>query len=264
MISYSLPSPSQGDRQLTSIGQVHLPVTFGQRDNYRTELIDFDIAHIRLSYNAILGYRELAKFKAVTHHGINIQKMPGSGGIITAPCEERDAVCSHEHAFRAAAIEDADSEGTQYPPKAIPIKKKQLLRTGPQGGSFSSGTASGSAPAPGTPPSLELEGTPGALLGQGSGAFFWRATDLTNIMREELGHHVEACFAALFPQEGTGRGVPGTQECIVKATQELQEARDMRGDCRPPDAIPHPGEDGRLCICIDIPGLNKAASQERF
>ena len=78
------------------IGQVRLPVTFGARDNYRTELIDFDVAHIRLPYNAILGYPALAKFMVVTHHGYNVLKMPGSGGVITVPCEERDAVCSLE------------------------------------------------------------------------------------------------------------------------------------------------------------------------
>ena len=78
------------------IGKVRLPVTFGARDNYRTELIDFDVARIRLPYNTILGYPALAKFMAVTHHGYNVLKRPGSGGVITGPCEERDAVCSLE------------------------------------------------------------------------------------------------------------------------------------------------------------------------
>ena len=80
-------------------GRVCLPVTFGARDNYRTELIDFDIAHIRLPYNAILGYPALAKFMAVTHHGYNVHKMPGSGGVITVPSKEKDVVCSLERAF---------------------------------------------------------------------------------------------------------------------------------------------------------------------
>ena len=76
---------------------------------------------------------------------------------------------------------------------------------------------------------------------------------------------MEACFAACFPREGTGRGAPGAQEFIVKATQELQEARNIRCDrCPPPGAAPHPGEDGGLHVCVDIPGLNRAASQERF
>ena len=80
------------DSSTTPIGQVRLPVTFGQHDNYRNELIDFDVAHIRLPYNAILRYPALAKFMAITHHGYNIRKMLGSGGIITVPCEERDVV----------------------------------------------------------------------------------------------------------------------------------------------------------------------------
>ena len=46
--------------ELLTLGQIRLPVTFGTRDNYRTELVDFDIARIGLPYNAILGYPALA------------------------------------------------------------------------------------------------------------------------------------------------------------------------------------------------------------
>ena len=141
------------DGSTTPIGQVRLPVTFRERKNYRTELIDFDVAHIRLPYNAILGYPALAKFMAVTHHGYNVLKMPGSGGIIMVPCEERDAVCSLERAFQAAAIDDPDSKG-EGPPEAIPKKKKQLRRAGPQEGAVGAGTLSRSAPAPRAPPSV--------------------------------------------------------------------------------------------------------------
>ena len=75
---------------------------------------------------------------------------------------------------------------------------------------------------------------------------------------------MEACFAARFPQENTGQGVPTTQEFITKTTQELQDARAMRGDSRSRGGAPHPGEDAGLRVCIDVPGLNRAASQERF
>ena len=47
-------------------------------------------------------------------------------------------------------------------------------------------------------------------------------------------------------------------------THELQESRVMRGSRRLPAVAPHPGEDGGLRVCIDIPGLNRAASQERL
>ena len=58
--------------------------------------------------------------------------------------------------------------------------------------------------------------------------------------------------------------MPTTQEFITKTTQELQEARAMRGDGCPQGAAPHPSKDAGLRICIDVPGLNRAASQERF
>ena len=101
---------------------------------------------------------------------------------------------------------------------------------------------------------------PGTLLRQGSGALFWRASDLANITREALGHHLEACFTIRDPQERTQQGVPTTQDFITKTTQELQEARAMRGDSRPRGAAPHPGDDAGLRVCIDILGLNRAAS----
>ena len=36
----------------------------------------------------------------------------------------------------------------------------------------------------------------------------------------------------------------------------------MRGGRRLPVVAPHPGEDGGLRVCIDIPGLNRVASLE--
>jgi hypothetical protein len=87
----------------TPIGQVRLPVTFGTRDNYRTENLDFDVAYIALPYNAILGYPALARFMAATHHGFNVLKIPGANGMITVRCNEKDALRSVEHVYREAA-----------------------------------------------------------------------------------------------------------------------------------------------------------------
>jgi hypothetical protein len=87
----------------TPIGQVRLPVTFGTRDNYRTESLDFDVAYIALPYNAILGYPALARFMAATHHGFNVLKILGANGTITVRCNEKDALRSVEHVYREAA-----------------------------------------------------------------------------------------------------------------------------------------------------------------
>ena len=135
------------------IGQVRLPVTFGKRDNYHIELIDFDVAHIHLPYNAILGYPALAKFMAVTHHGYNVLKMPGSSGVITVPCEERDEVCSLERAFEAGAIKDPNHRGGRLP-EAVPKKKKASPGSNNHEAGTSGGVVSGSAPVQGAPPSI--------------------------------------------------------------------------------------------------------------
>ena len=71
---------------------------------------------------------------------------------------------------------------------------------------------------------------------------------------------MEACYTAHFPQENIGQGVPTTQEFIAKTTQELQDARAMRGDSRSQGAAHHPGEGAELRVCIDILGLNRAVS----
>ena len=75
---------------------------------------------------------------------------------------------------------------------------------------------------------------------------------------------MEACFLARFPKEGIRQGGPNPQEFISKAIQELQESRVMRGSRRLPAVAPHPGEDGGLRVCIDIPGLNRVATRERL
>ena len=38
----------------------------------------------------------------------------------------------------------------------------------------------------------------------------------------------------------------------------------LRGGRRLPAVAPHPGEDGGLRVCIDVPGLNQVASLERL
>ena len=116
------------------IGQIRLPVTFGERDNYHTELIDFDTADICLPYNTILGYPALAKFMAATHPAYNRMKMPGSSDVITVACQEKDAVWSLEPAFQAVAVENPEDEDSALPLEVAPKAKKLQLGQGSREG----------------------------------------------------------------------------------------------------------------------------------
>jgi hypothetical protein len=67
----------------TPLGSVVLPVTFGTKDNYRTEYIKFEVADFDSSYRAILGGLALAKFIAVPHYVYLLLKMSGKIGVPT-------------------------------------------------------------------------------------------------------------------------------------------------------------------------------------
>ena len=50
---------------MTPVSRATLPVTFGTRDNYRTEYVNFEVAEFETTYHAILGRPSLAKFMAI-------------------------------------------------------------------------------------------------------------------------------------------------------------------------------------------------------
>ena len=99
----SRPFLGVGGGSTGSLGQIRLPVTFGTYDNFRTDLIDFDIAPIGLPYNAILGYPALARFMATTHLAYNLMKMSESSGVLIVCGDTGDALQALKLAFKAAA-----------------------------------------------------------------------------------------------------------------------------------------------------------------
>jgi hypothetical protein len=74
-LSRSLPrtswAPFQGivpGAAATPISQITLPVTFGTRENFCTESIQFDVADLDTAYNPFLGRPALSKFMAIPHY----------------------------------------------------------------------------------------------------------------------------------------------------------------------------------------------------
>jgi hypothetical protein len=64
-------------------GRVCLPFTFGEKENFCTEYLMFEVADFRSSYHAILGRPMLAKFMAIPHHTYLIMKKPTLNGILS-------------------------------------------------------------------------------------------------------------------------------------------------------------------------------------
>jgi hypothetical protein len=60
----------------TPIGQIVLPVTFGTRENFCTETIQFEVTDFETAYNAFLGWPALSRFMAIPHYACLVLKMP--------------------------------------------------------------------------------------------------------------------------------------------------------------------------------------------
>jgi hypothetical protein len=88
-----------------------VPVTFGTKENFRTEYLTFEVANFCSSYHTILGRPMLAKFIAIPHHTYLIMKMPVPNGILSVlgdimvsyNCESATVELSKESAIKAAA-----------------------------------------------------------------------------------------------------------------------------------------------------------------
>jgi hypothetical protein len=95
------------------LGMVVLPVTFGMRENYRTEFIKFEVANFKSSYHAILGRPALAKFMAVPHYVYLLLKMIGRSGVLTLQGDLKNSYDCNQEAIQYASttrVPDASGE----------------------------------------------------------------------------------------------------------------------------------------------------------
>jgi hypothetical protein len=98
------------------IGQIDLPVTFGNMWNFHTETLTFEVVGFLGTYHAILERSAYAKFMAVTNYMYLKLKIPGPKGIITVGR-------TYQHAYKC------DAECYQF---AEAIIRAERLRAEPR------------------------------------------------------------------------------------------------------------------------------------
>ncbi|XP_066365369.1 uncharacterized protein [Miscanthus floridulus] len=91
--------------QAYPLGQIDLPVTFGDRTNFRSEVLTFEVVDFPGSYHAILGRSCYAKFIAIPNYTYLNLKMPGPNDAITIGSTFSHAyTCDREHYELATAV----------------------------------------------------------------------------------------------------------------------------------------------------------------
>ena len=92
-------------KQAVPLGQINLPITFGDQFNYRTETLTFEVVGFPRTFHAILGRPCYVKFMAVPNYTYLKLKMPGPCGVITISTSfQRTYECEVECCGHAAAI----------------------------------------------------------------------------------------------------------------------------------------------------------------
>ena len=91
--------------QAYPLGQIDLPVTFGSRANFRSEVLTFEVVDFPGSYHAILGWPCYARFMAIPNYTYLKLKMPGPNDVITVSSAFSHAfACDREHYELATAV----------------------------------------------------------------------------------------------------------------------------------------------------------------
>jgi len=87
------------------LGQIDLPITFGNSTNYRTETLTFEVVGFHGTYHAILGHPCYVKFMAILNYTYLKLKMLGPCGVITIGTSfQRAFECEVECCEHIAAI----------------------------------------------------------------------------------------------------------------------------------------------------------------
>ena len=80
-------------------------MTFGNRANFRLEVITFEVVDFPGSYHAILGRPCYAKFMAIPNYAYLKLKMPGLNGVITmSSAFSHTFMCDREHFELATTV----------------------------------------------------------------------------------------------------------------------------------------------------------------
>ncbi|XP_066341514.1 uncharacterized protein [Miscanthus floridulus] len=80
------------------LGHIDLPVTFGKRANFHSEVLTFEVVDFLGSYHAILGHPCYTKFMAIPNYTYLKLKMPGPNDVITISSAFSHAfTCDCEH-----------------------------------------------------------------------------------------------------------------------------------------------------------------------
>jgi hypothetical protein len=129
----SRPFSGVGAQPVYPLGSITLSVTFGTKENFRTENVQFDVAEVNLPFNAIIGSPALYRFMAIAHYGYLVLKMPSPAGVLTVRGDRAAALAAVEKLHTLAAETARPDDGGRDPSTSGAKAPTKVLKARPSG-----------------------------------------------------------------------------------------------------------------------------------
>ncbi|KAK1614571.1 hypothetical protein QYE76_020088 [Lolium multiflorum] len=117
-------------KKANSLGSIKLPVDFGDVNNFREEMIPFEVVPFKSSYHVIFGRPTYHKFHARACYIYNKLKIPGPNGMIVVSGDYKKARdCKEgEAAFAESVLSGEELQGYRVAvdPNEMHTTKKQI------------------------------------------------------------------------------------------------------------------------------------------
>nr|CAH67541.1 H0425E08.9 [Oryza sativa]CAH67733.1 H0522A01.4 [Oryza sativa] len=207
--------------------------------------VDFDVADLSLPYNAVLGRPVLVKFMAAVHYAYLQMKMPGPGGPITVHGDLKVALACMEQRADHLAAASKPVGGDERLITSVPAAPRQRMVTCDE----------------------VPEDTLVSFLRANADVFAWRPADMPGVPREVIEHHLAVRPGARPVRQKVRRQAPEREAFIREEVARLLEAGFIREVIHPEwlaNPVVVPKANGKLRMCIDNTGLNKACPKDPY
>nr|AAP54912.2 retrotransposon protein, putative, Ty3-gypsy subclass [Oryza sativa Japonica Group] len=241
----------------TPLGQITLPVTFGTRENFRTENISFEVDDFETAYHAILGRPALAKFMAVPHYTYMMMKMPGPRGVLSLRSDIKQAVtCDKESCDMAQTREMASAR-----------EDIRLAAATASEGEVPATKISKSGESEAKTKKIPLDPSDSTKTANNKDIFAWKPSDMPGIPREVIEHSLYVKEDAKPIKQRLRRFAQDRKDAIKEELTKLLAAGFIK-EVLHPDWLANPvlvrKKTGQWRMCVDYTDLNISCPKDPF
>nr|ABA97230.1 retrotransposon protein, putative, Ty3-gypsy subclass [Oryza sativa Japonica Group] len=241
----------------TPLGHITLPVTFGTRENFRTENVCFEVADFETAYHAILGRLALAKFVAVPHYTYMMIKMPGPRGVISLRNDIKQAVtCDKE------SCEMAQTHETTLAREEI-----RLAATTASEGEVPATKLTKTEESDAKTKKIPLDPSDPDKTANNKDIFAWKPSDMPGIPREVIEHSLHVKEDAKPIKQRLHRFAQDRKDAIKEELTKLLAAGFIK-EVLHPDWLANPvlvrKKTGQWRMCVDYTDLYKSCPKDPF